>query len=83
MPALRFAIGGFLRASFSRRFRRPGEIVQVVTALRTIRRVSAIGCEPELAASTKLDLDPHLDDCGIYDRSFVDGLFKLGNPSRS
>ena len=50
-----------------------------MTALRTIRRVSAMGCELKLAASTKLDLDPHLDGCGVYDRSFVDGLFKLGS----
>jgi len=55
----------------------------VMTALRTIRQLSALGCELELAASTKLDLDAHISGCGVYDRSFVDGLFKLGNPSRS
>jgi len=55
----------------------------VMTALRTIRQLSAMGCELELAASTKLDLDAHISGCGVYDRSFVDGLLKLGNPSRS
>ena len=54
-----------------------------MTALRTIRQLSAMGCELELAASTKLDLDAHISGCGVYDRSFVDGLLKLGNPSRS
>jgi hypothetical protein len=83
MPALRFAIGGFLRASFLHRFLRQAELVQVMTALRTIRQLSALGCKLELAAPTKLDLDAHISGCGVYDRSFVDGLFKLGNPSRS
>jgi len=54
-----------------------------MTALRTIRQLSALGCKLELAAPTKLDLDAHISGCGVYDRSFVDGLFKLGNPSRS
>jgi hypothetical protein len=68
---------------YSRRFRRQAELVQVVTALRTIRRVSAMGCALELAASTELDLDPHLDGCCVYDRNFVDALPKLGKPSQS